>query len=419
VVAAVADEDHGDFSVNMLEVLRIAIESLLRHKTRALLTMLGIIIGVAAVIAMLAIGRGAQSAIEAQIASLGTNVLLIFPGATASGGVSSGAGTSVTLTVEDAEAIREQASAVSYVTPTVRTVRQVVAGNLNWSSTIQGGTIDFLIIRGWKLNDGELFTEQDIRGGTKVCLLGKTVVDNLFPNMDPIGQTIRIHKIPFQVVGTLEPKGQNMMGQDQDDIIIAPFSTVQRKVMGSDHIGAILVSARDKASISAAQQQVTSIIRNRHRLQEWEDNDFTVRNQSDLASAATATTGIMTALLGSIASVSLLVGGIGIMNIMLVSVTERTREIGIRMSLGARRRDILQQFLIESIMLSIIGGLIGIGLGIGIASIIESFSGWAINVTPESVGMSFAFSAAVGMFFGFYPARKAARLSPIEALRYE
>jgi putative ABC transport system permease protein len=391
----------------------------MRHKTRALLTMLGIIIGVAAVIAMLAIGRGAQSAIEAQIASLGTNVLMIFPGATSSGGVSSGAGTSVTLTVEDALAIREEASAISHVTPTVRTVRQVVAGNLNWSSTIQGGTLDFLTIRGWKLKTGELFTDQDVRSGTKVCLLGKTVVDNLFPNMDPIGQTVRIQKIPFQVVGTLETKGQNMMGQDQDDIIIAPLLTVQRKVMGIDFIGAILISARDKASISTAQQQVTSILRNRHKLQEWEDNDFTVRNQSDIASAATATTGIMTALLGSIASVSLLVGGIGIMNIMLVSVTERTREIGIRMSLGARRKDILQQFLIEAIMLSIIGGLIGIGLGMAISTIIEKFSGWAIHVTPESIGMSFAFSAAVGMFFGFYPARKAAKLSPIEALRYE
>ncbi|MEK7775247.1 MAG: FtsX-like permease family protein, partial [Candidatus Zixiibacteriota bacterium] len=259
----------------------------------------------------------------------------------------------------------------------------------------------------------------DVRSGNKVCLLGKTVVDNLFPNMDPVGQTIRIQKIPFQVVGTLQAKGQNMMGQDQDDIIIAPFSTVQRKVMGIDYIGAILISARDKSMLPAAQQQVTSILRNRHRLQEWEDNDFTVRNQSDLASAATASNAIMTTLLGSIASVSLLVGGIGIMNIMLVSVTERTREIGIRMSIGARRRDIMQQFLIEAVMLSLIGGLIGIGLGMGVSSIIEKTVGWAVNVTPESIGMSFAFSAAVGMFFGFYPARKAASLSPIEALRYE
>jgi putative ABC transport system permease protein len=383
------------------------------------LTMLGIIIGVGAVIAMVSIGQGAQSAVEAQIASLGTNVLMVMPASTFQGGVSSGAGAAVTLKEEDVEAIRERCPAVAAVTPATRTGRQVVAGGLNWSTSVQGGNVEYFKIRDWKLQDGSYFTEQDVRGATKMCVIGQTVVDNLFPGQDPIGQTIRIAKLPFKVVGTLQAKGQNAMGQDQDDLIIAPFPTVQRKIQGIDFVGMVLVSAVTKQQIFEAQEQITELLRIRHRLQQWEDNDFMIRTQSDIASAATATSGIMTMLLGSIASVSLIVGGIGIMNIMLVSVTERTREIGIRMSIGARRSDILQQFLIEAVVLSVLGGLIGVALGLLSSNLISKFAGWPVFVSPSSVALAFLFSGLVGVFFGFYPARKAAALSPIEALRYE
>jgi len=409
------DEEHMRF----FEIFRIAIDSLLRHKTRALLTMLGIIIGVGAVIAMVAVGQGAQSAVEAQIASLGTNVLMVFPGATVHGGVSSGAGAAQTLTEADIEAIREQSPAVGAISPMTRVNRQVIAGNMNWSTSIQGGNTEFFNIRDWKIESGDAFTEQDVRGATKVCVIGQTVVKNLFPDEDPIGKTIRIQKLPFKVIGTLAGKGQNAMGQDQDDIIIAPFATVQRKLQGIDFVGAIIMSAVTKQLIPDAQQQVTDLLRARHRLAEWQDNDFTIRNQSDIASAATATSGIMTMLLGGIASISLIVGGIGIMNIMLVSVQERTREIGIRMSIGARRSDVLQQFLIEAVMLSVIGGLVGVGLGLGASSLISKVAGWPVFVSPSAIALAFGTSAFVGILFGFYPARKAAQLSPIEALRYE
>lgn len=405
--------------MRLLETIRIAVDSLLRQKTRAVLTMLGIIIGVGAVIAMVAVGQGAQSAVEAQIASLGTNVLMVIPGATSQGGVSAGAGAAVTLKEDDVEAIRERCPSVSAVSPATRTVRQVVAGSLNWSTVIQGGNTDFFAIRDWKLQSGGFFTEQDVRGATKVCVIGQTVVDNLFPNEDPVGKTIRIAKLPFQVVGTLQPKGQNAMGQDQDDLIIAPFSTVQRKIQGIDYVGMILASAVSKQAMTEAQAEITDLLRIRHKLQPWEDNDFIIRTQSDIASAATATSSIMTMLLGSIASVSLIVGGIGIMNIMLVSVTERTREIGIRMSIGARRSDILQQFLIEAVALSVLGGLIGVALGLMSSNLISKFAGWPVFVSPTSVAAAFFFSGLVGVFFGFYPARKASLLSPIEALRYE
>ena len=401
------------------EILRVAIDSLMRHKTRALLTMLGIIIGVAAVVAMMAVGKGAQQAVETQIASLGTNILIIFPAATFMGGVSSGAGGYQTLQVADADAIREQCSAVAHITPTARTNRQVVAGALNWSTSIQGGNPEFLEIRDWTIAEGDMFTESDDRGATKVCVIGETVRENLFPDQDPVGQTLRVGKIPFKVVGLLAPKGQTAMGQDQDDFILAPFSTVQKKIMGIDYVGQLLVSAVTKEAMPEAEQEIRDVLRIRHRLQDWQDDDFNIRNQTDIATAASATTGIMTKLLASIAGVSLVVGGIGIMNIMLVSVQERTREIGLRMSIGARRRDILTQFLIESIMLSLFGGLIGIGLGIVATSLISRIAGWTVLVTGTSVGLSFASAAAVGMFFGYYPARKAATLSPIEALRYE
>jgi putative ABC transport system permease protein len=405
--------------MRFIETIRIAIDSLLRQKTRALLTMLGIIIGVGAVIAMVAVGQGAQSAVENQIASLGTNVLIVFPAATAQGGVSAGAGTAVTLKEEDVEAIRNQCPAVGAVSPSTRTGRQVVAGSLNWSTSIQGGNPEFFRIRDWKMQAGATFTDQDVRGATKVCVIGQTIVDNLFAGQDPVGETIRIAKLPFKVIGTLQPKGQNAMGQDQDDLIIAPFSTVQRKIQGIDYVNMILVSAVSKQQIPEAQSQITDLLRIRHRLQAWEDNDFTIRNQTDIASAATATSSIMTILLGSIASVSLIVGGIGIMNIMLVSVTERTREIGIRMSIGARRSDILQQFLIEAVTLSALGGLIGVVLGLLTSNLISKFAGWPVFVSPSSVALAFFFAALVGVFFGFYPARKASSMSPIEALRYE
>ena len=405
--------------MKFFEIFKMATESLLGHKTRALLTMLGIIIGVGAVIAMVAVGQGAQTAVEAQIASLGTNVLIVFPGATTQGGVSSGAGAAQTLTEADVAAIREQCPAVDAVTPSNRIGRQVVAGNLNWSTSIQGGNTELVRIRDWRIESGEMFTEQDVRGATKVCVLGQTVVGRLFPEEDPIGKTIRIQKLPFRVIGSLSSKGQNAMGQDQDDIIIAPFGTVQRKLQGIAFVGSILMSAVAKDRIPEAQAQVTEVLRSRHRLADWQDNDFTIRNQSDIATAATATSSIMQMLLIGVALVSLLVGGIGIMNIMLVSVTERTREIGIRMAIGARRFDVLWQFLIESVMLSVAGGIIGIGLGFGVSNLFAQFAGWPVVVSPSAVLLAFAVSASVGIFFGFYPARKASNLSPIDALRFE
>ncbi len=405
--------------MQFIETVRIAIDSLLRQKTRALLTMLGIIIGVGAVIAMVAVGQGAQTAVEAQIASLGTNVLILFPASTFGGGASAGAGTGQTLTLNDLEAIRAQCPAVRAITPSTRTNRQVIAGNLNWSTSIQGGNTEYFEIRDWRLAAGGFFGESDVRGATKVAVIGHTVAQSLFPNQSPVGQTIRIAKLPFVVIGVLVPKGQNAMGQDQDDIIVAPFATVQRKIQGQDYVNMALMSAVSKTAIAEAQEQVTEVLRIRHKLQDWQDNDFTIRTQTDIASTATATSGIMTTLLGSIASVSLIVGGIGIMNIMLVSVTERTREIGIRMSIGARRRDILQQFLIEAITLSVLGGLIGVGIGMGASNLISNIAGWPVFISASSVALAFFFSAAVGLFFGFYPARKASKLSPIDALRYE
>jgi putative ABC transport system permease protein len=401
------------------ETVRVAVDSLLRQKTRAFLTMLGIIIGVGAVVAMVAIGRGAQKAVETQIASLGTNFLMIYPGASMMGGISGGASSAQSLTEDDVKAIKEQCRSVGLVSPTNRTNRQVIAGNLNWSTSIQGGSPEFFSIRDWRIKSGEPFTDQDVRSATKVCVIGQTIAENLFPDQDPVDQTVRIAKVPFRVVGLLAEKGQNAMGMDQDDLIIAPFTTVQTKLMRSDHLGAILVSAVNADRISTAKSEITDLLRMRHRLADWQDDDFTVRTQTEISAAAGQTTQIMTTLLGSIASVSLLVGGIGIMNIMLVSVTERTREIGIRMAIGARRRDILKQFLIESAMLSMLGGLVGIGLGTLVVRIIALKAGWPVLVSVGTVGMAFGFATFVGVFFGLYPAGKASKLNPIEALRYE
>jgi putative ABC transport system permease protein len=406
--------------MSILNVLKVASRSLARNKLRSILTMLGIIIGVAAVIAMLAIGQGARYTVESQIANLGTNMLIVFPFASSQGGVRFEAGTSIRLTEDDAVAIRDQCPAAQYISPFVRSTEQIVAGDNNWRTQIQGVLPEYLTIRDWPLESGNVFTDSDVRAATKVCILGQTVVKNLFgDNADPVGQTIRIRRQPFKVIGTLIAKGQSATGQDQDDFIIAPFSTVEKKLLGITWVNTIYVSAISQAAIYDAQNQITELLRSRHKLLPWEDNDFTVRNQTDIASTAEATSKTLTVLLAAIASVSLIVGGIGIMNIMLVSVTERTREIGIRMSIGARSKDILFQFLIEATVLSLFGGLLGVGLGVGSSYIISSTAGWPVLVSGFSVGLSSFFAAAIGVFFGFYPARKASLLNPIDALRYE
>jgi len=402
-----------------LNILLSAFRALQRNKMRSFLTMLGIIIGVAAVIAMLAIGQGAEYSVKQQIASLGTNVLMVFPGAQQQAGVRVAAGSAVTLTEDDAQAIATECPAVQFISPGSFAGGQVIAGNLNWNTHIQGVGADYLEIRDWPVEYGDFFTEQDVKSATKVCILGKTVANNLFPESDPVDQTVRIRNVPFKVLGVLTSKGQNAMGQDQDDVILAPYTTVIRRLAHWQNLAYVLVSAVSLQDIANAQQQITDLLRMRHKIQPYEPDDFTIRNQTDIASAATATTQILTILLASIASVSLLVGGIGIMNIMLVSVTERTREIGIRMSIGARARDILTQFLIEALVLSLLGGTTGIIFGVVGSSAISNFAKWPTIITAFSIILSFGFSIAIGIFFGFYPARKAAMLNPIDALRYE
>jgi len=405
--------------MKILNILLSAFRALQRNKMRSFLTMLGIIIGVGAVIAMLAIGQGAEYSVKEQIASLGTNVLMVYPGAQQQAGVRSAAGGATTLTEDDALAIAKECPAVQYISPGSMAGGQIIAGNLNWSSGISGVGTDYLEIRQWPIEYGEFFTDQDVKAAAKVCILGKTVADNLFPESSPVDQTVRIRSVPFKVVGVLTKKGQNAMGQDQDDVILAPYTTVIRRLSHWPNLRFILVSATSLKDISAAQKQISELMRMRHKIQPYDSDDFTIRNQTDLAATATATTDILTILLASIASVSLLVGGIGIMNIMLVSVTERTREIGIRMSIGARSKDILLQFLIEALVLSLLGGIIGIILGVAGSSLISSLAKWPTIVTAFSIILSFGFSIAIGIFFGFYPARKAAMLNPIDALRYE
>ena len=396
-----------------------AFRALKRNKMRSFLTMLGIIIGVGAVIVMLAIGQGAKYSVEQQINALGTNVLIVFPGSQQTAGIRGGAGSMTTLTADDALAIQKECPAVALVSPGTRGGGQVIAGNQNWATGIEGTGPDYLEIRKWKVGYGDFYTDQDIRSASKVCVVGKTVADNLFPDVSPVGQTVRIRNVPFKVVGVLEGKGQNAMGQDQDDIILAPYTTVARRLSWSPSLRQILVSATSPAGIAAAQNEITELLRMRHKIAAYDQDDFTIRNQADLATAATATTDILTYLLASVASVSLLVGGIGIMNIMLVSVTERTREIGIRMSVGARSRDILTQFLIEALVLSLLGGMVGIALGVAGSNIISDIVNWPTIISVFSVILSFGFSIVIGIFFGFYPARKAALLNPIDALRYE
>ncbi|MGD0589683.1 MAG: ABC transporter permease [Bacteroidota bacterium] len=405
--------------MKILNILLSAFRALQRNKMRSFLTMLGIIIGVAAVIAMLAIGQGAEYSVKEQIAALGTNVLMVFPGAQQQAGVRSGAGSATTLTEDDALAVSRECSAVQYISPGAIAGGQVIAGNLNWSTSIQGVGTDYLEIRQWPIEYGDFFTDQDVKAAAKICILGRTVADNLFPDASPVDQTVRIRNVPFKVAGVLTKKGQNAMGQDQDDVILAPYTTVIRRLSHWPNLRYILVSATSLKDIAVAQTQISELLRMRHKIQPYDVDDFTIRNQTDLAATATATTQVLTILLASIASVSLLVGGIGIMNIMLVSVTERTREIGIRMSIGARARDILTQFLIEALVLSLLGGITGIILGVVGSNVISSLAKWPTIITAFSIILSFGFSIAIGIFFGFYPARKAAMLNPIDALRYE
>jgi putative ABC transport system permease protein len=406
----------------LLASLRIALRALMVNKMRSSLTMLGIIIGVGAVIAMIAVGSGAKRRIAEQIASMGSNLLIVLSGSSTSGGLRFGSGTVPTLTADDAKAIQTEIPAVKYVAPSLGGVAQVVFGNQNWSTLINGTTPEALEIREWSLSLGRPFTQQDIEGATKVCLLGKTVADNLFGGIDPVGQIVRIKKVPFTVIGVLAPKGQSTYGQDQDDTIIVPLTTAQKRLFGMQFPGmvrVISVQAREPEVMKQVEDQINDLLRQRHRLQANQDNDFTVRNLTEVMSTAEQSANVMSLLLGAIASISLIVGGIGIMNIMLVSVTERTREIGIRIAVGAKGRDILLQFLIESLVLSLIGGTLGIGIGIVGTLILSTFTQWATLFSMQAILLAFLFSGSVGVFFGFYPARKASLLNPIEALHYE
>lgn len=407
--------------MNYLIIFRVAFRALARNKMRSALTMLGIIIGVAAVIAMVSIGQGAQASVQEQIASVGTNLLFVGAGSQNTGGVRTGTGaTSLnTLTEQDILAIKREVPTVGMVSPAVNTRQQLVFGNQNWNTQVQGTSEQFPQIRKWLIQSGEYFTEADIRTGSRVCVLGQTVADNLFPGIDPIGQLVRVGKLPFRIVGVMAKRGQDAQGRDQDDVVLAPYSTVQKKLLAINYVQFAYCSATSPDATYTAQQQITALLRQRHKLDSNQENDFTVRNMSDVAEAADATNRIMTLLLGSIAGVSLLVGGIGIMNIMLVSVTERTREIGIRMAIGARSSVVRTQFLIESITLSLMGGFVGILLGVAISVLIPKMLGWPTLISSLAIGGSVFFSAAVGIFFGYYPARKAAALDPIEALRYE
>ena len=408
--------------MNVSNIIRIAFRALARNKMRAALTMLGIIIGVAAVIAMVSIGQGAQATVQAQIEGMGTNLLFVSAGAQNTGGVRGGAGAdggNNALTAEDLEAIRREVPSVSMVTPSVNSRSQLVAGNTNWNTSVQGVSEQYTEIRKWGVESGEFFTDADVRTAARVVVLGRTVADNLFPGADATGQTVRVMNLPFRVVGVMARKGQDPQGRDQDDLAFAPYTAVQKKLLGNNRLQVAFVSAVSQDSTYTAQAQITELLRQRHKLAANEANDFTVRNMSDVAEAANETNNTMTILLGCIAGVSLLVGGIGIMNIMLVSVTERTREIGIRMAIGARSSAVRTQFLIESIVLSLTGGVVGILLGVGVSVGIPLLLGWPTLVSTASIIGSAVFSAAVGVFFGYYPARKAASLDPIEALRFE
>jgi len=402
-----------------LMTLRIALRALARNKLRAFLTMLGIIIGVGAVIAMVAIGEGAKSTIRAQIAALGTNVLIVLPGSNVQGGVRAGFGNVNTLLDADARAMARELPSVAFVSPVLRRQEQVVAANLNWGTLAQGVAPEFQQIRDWEVAQGRFLHEGDMESAAKVAVIGQTVARQLFGSDDALDAVIRIRNIPFRVVGVLVAKGQTGQGTDQDDTVMIPYTTMQKRLMRITWVQSIVVKAVSAERVDEAQEQINLLLRQRHRIVSGREDDFNVRNLSDIAEAATTTARVMAVLLGSVASISLLVGGIGIMNIMLVSVTERTREIGIRMAVGARSRDIMLQFLVEAVVMAATGGLIGILLGVGSSEVIKQWAQWPTLINPAIIAIAFLFSGAVGVFFGFYPAKKAANLDPIEALRYE
>jgi putative ABC transport system permease protein len=405
--------------MNLRSTFKIAFRALRRNKMRSVLTALGIIIGVGAVIAMVSIGNGAKAQVEEQIASLGENVILIFSGSITSSGIRTGWGSAGTLKIEDAEAIRREVPGVIAVSEEVFSTSQVSAGNQNWFTRVYGESPEYFDIREWPLRSGASFSPQDVRSANKVCVIGQTTASQIFGTADPIGQVLRIKGVPFLITGVLTPKGLSPQGTDQDDIVIMPYTSAMKRVLGGTTLRGINVQVATPNDLAPAQQQITELLRQRHNIRPGRDDDFTVRNQQEIAETATATSKVMTLLLGAIASVSLVVGGIGIMNIMLVSVTERTREIGVRLAVGAHGRDILTQFLIEAVTLSSIGGVIGIILGLGTSQLLSSVAHWPTLISISSIVVAFFFSAAVGIFFGFYPAREASRLDPIEALRYE
>ena len=400
-------------------LLRMSLQSILKNKMRTILTMLGIVIGVGAVIVMVAIGNGAQSQIQQQIQNLGTNLIVVTAGSTAQGGASQGAQSFNRLTVADVEKIKSQATMLAAVSPVIVTRTQIVGNARNWRAEVNGVSTDYLTIRNWGVTSGALFTDDDVSGKRQVVVLGATVAKNLFPDTDPVGSDIRLGRSPFTVVGVLASKGQTASGSDQDDVVLVPYTTAQSRLSGFTFLGQILASASDPSVLVGAQNEIRDIMRDSHGIMSGATDDFTVRDQTSIAQAATSTSSVMTSLLAAIASVSLLVGGIGIMNIMLVSVTERTREIGIRMAIGARGRDVLTQFLVESVVMCLLGGIVGLAAGAGGASLVGHFTGWTVSTPASAVFLATGFSAAVGIFFGYYPARKAAALDPIQALRFE
>jgi len=404
--------------VKQRTLLKLAWQSILKNKMRTMLTMLGIVIGVGAVIVMIAVGNGAQSQIESSISSLGTNLIVVSPGATAQGGVSQGAASFNRLTTADAEQLKLDGTTLAAVSPVIQTRAVVIGPAGNWRTSINGVSPDYFTIRNWSVSSGDLFDDTDVKAARKIALLGATVANSLFPGVDAVGAQIQIGHVPFTVSAVLEAKGQSATGTDQDDVVLMPYTTAQNRLSGNVRLGQILVSTFSPGDIPAAQSEITDIMRNSHRLGDSPD-DFTVANQTQIAAAATSTTSVMSGLLAAIASISLVVGGIGIMNIMLVSVTERTREIGIRMAIGARGSDVLTQFLVESVVMSIMGGIGGLVAGYAGALILGHFTGWSTAVPVSAVFIAVGFSAGVGVFFGYYPARKAAALNPIEALRYE
>ena len=406
--------------MNLRMILRISLRALGRNKIRSVLTMLGIIIGVAALISMVSLGQGAQQQVQEQIAAMGTNMLYLRAGSRRAWGIQGGPGTVNTLTPADIEAIEQECPSVRMASPTAGALAQVIFGNQNWSTRVEGFNEHFPEIRKWEVVRGTFFDESHVKTSARVAVLGQTLGDILFSGSDPVGQTIRIRNLPFHVLGVLDVKGQNRWGRDQDDVIIIPYTTAQKKLMGGiTHIQAAMISAVNARATYTAEQQIKATLRQRHRLRAGQDDDFSVRNLSDIADAAAATNRILTALLASIAAVSLLVGGIGIMNIMLVAVTERTREIGIRMAIGARPNHIRVQFLVESMVLCTVGGFLGVTAGVGGSYAISGFLGWPTLLSPLSIVIAVVFSSVIGIFFGFYPAHKAALLDPIEALRYE